>query len=126
MTSRPASERLTPRERKAMLAAQGGRCACGCGTIIGVEQDGLGWVEIRPAEADHQIPNGLRRAKPDQLLYKPCHDAKTPADNRMVRKARRMARETGPQRIGRVKKKIPSRPFGGWLGFRGDVRRPQP
>jgi hypothetical protein len=71
---------LTPKERDAMLKAQGGRCATpGC--------------EHPPAIAEHTLPVALGNPeKPDCLLCWPCAKAKTVADVWQIAKAKRQAK----------------------------------
>jgi hypothetical protein len=71
---------LTPKERDAMLKAQGGRCATpGC--------------QNPPKIAEHTLPVAFGNAsKPDALLCWPCAKAKTVADVWKIAKAKRQAR----------------------------------
>ncbi len=73
---------LTKAEWAAMLEAQGGACACGCGKT---PDDGR-------FEADHSAPDAHDKAgrKPDQLLHHACHRAKTKRDVRAIAKAKRL------------------------------------
>lgn len=98
MTTKRAS--LTPQERTAMHEAQGGLCAA-CGKP----------TPLKAMDADHTIPvDFLNDQKPDCLLCKPCHKAKTAQDIKAIAKGRRIRRKaTGTWRPNR--KKIQSRGF---------------
>lgn len=81
---------LTDRERAALLQAQGGLCAT------------WGCISTGPFDADHSTPQVWQKGKPDQLLCKPCHKAKTKLDVGKIAKVRRIrkraAGETKPKR----------------------------
>jgi hypothetical protein len=76
---------LTRKEWDALLAAQGGKCACGCGAT---PADGR-------FEADHSVADAYDRAgrKPDQLLLWRCHQAKSKKDVREIARAKRLSGE---------------------------------
>lgn len=83
-----------------MLIAQGGVCAAPeC-------------LSGGPFDADHSTPQAWQEGKPDQLLCKPCHKAKTKLDVGKIAKVKRLRRGKKPNR-----KPIPSR------GFRKDVTK---
>ena len=71
---------LTKTEWSAMLARQGGACACGCGKT---PEDGR-------FEADHSTPNTWEAGKPDQLLFWRCHRIKTKNDMREIARTNRL------------------------------------
>lgn len=70
---------LTKREYDALLKAQGGLCA-----VWGCTSEG-------PFDADHSTPNALLAGKPDQLLCRACHRAKTKRDVASIAKVKRIA-----------------------------------
>lgn len=87
----PRRQYLTPREWDAMLEGQGGACACGCGRT----------PEDAPFEADHSTPDWFRRGeKPNQLLARPCHRAKTRRDRKAIAKTKHILglSKNGPKR----------------------------
>lgn len=86
---------LTPKQRRDMLAAQAGRCACGCGRAI----------TLQNSDAEHGLPVGLGNAgKPDSLWHRDCHKGKTAQDRARMAKADR-------QRKAHLGLKKAQRPF---------------
>lgn len=84
---------LTRAEWDAMLEAQMGVCACGCGQT---PADGR-------FQADHSNPSAFVGGKPDQLLHHRCHALKTKRDVRAIAKAKRLSGETMSQHERRAK-----------------------
>lgn len=73
-------QRLTPTERAAMLARQGGCCVV------------WGCDETRGLIEEHSSPHTWTGAKADQLMCVAHHKQKTRADIKAIAKARRIAR----------------------------------
>lgn len=73
---------LTKREWDALLAAQGGKCC-----VEGCDSEG-------PFDGEHSTPNALNAGKPDQLMCRPCHKAKTRRDVAAIAKAKRLSGAT--------------------------------
>lgn len=69
-----------------------------------------------PFEADHSTPNALKAGKPDQLLCRRCHRAKTKRDVAAIAKAKRLSGETLSQYEKRKR-------FGASLQSRGFRKR---
>ena len=111
---------LTPREKLAMLQAQGWLCACGCHRPV--------WPG-GPVEYDHHVPVALgNTAKPDRALAPFCHRLKTKRDVGMISKADRQRFKA--ERVAEVemmqkifKRKMQSRGFTQWRGMDGSIRR---
>ena len=71
--------RLTPTERAAMLARQGGCCVS------------WGCTETRGLIEEHSTPHTWTGAKADQLMCTTCHKPKTKLDAGRIAKTRRIA-----------------------------------
>jgi hypothetical protein len=82
---------LTSREYDALLQCQNGMCCVpGC-----FETDGL--------IAEHSTPNAIFPGKPDQLMCRPCHMAKTLRDVKAIAKIKRLNGTTMSQHERRKK-----------------------
>ena len=92
---------LTAREREALLEAQGRECC--------VE----GCHETEDLIAEHSIPNFFRFAKPDQLMCRACHKAKSLRDMQNIAKSKRLSGQTMSQYERRKKfgSQLKGRPF---------------
>ncbi|MDE2100569.1 MAG: hypothetical protein KGL39_25220 [Patescibacteria group bacterium] len=85
-------QRLTPRERAAILARQGGTCVVrGCG-------------ETRRLQGEHTIPNHFKPGKPDALMCPACHSAKTKRDRKDIAHVDRLNGTTSNQFTRRAKR----------------------
>ena len=96
---------LTPREKLAMLRAQGWKCVCreGCGQPL--------WPGA-PVRWDHRPPLALGGTrKPNQGVTPHCHDRLTKHDFSMIRKADRQQKAFLGLKKPKRGPKIPSRPF---------------
>lgn len=106
MTKAPPRPSMSKARRARIFETWGGACYL-CGVKIAVGE---------PWEAEHVIPWALGHDDSDGNLRPAhkggeCHGAKTRADVKQIAKAKRQARETGAQRIGKVKRLIASRGF---------------
>lgn len=111
--------KLTKREYDALLERQGWLCAT------------WGCISEGPFDADHSTPNAFLAGKPDQLLCRPCHRAKTKLDVKAIAKAKRLSGETSSQYSRRKQRgpllksarKLVSKGFEGWRKFSGELVR---
>jgi 5-methylcytosine-specific restriction endonuclease McrA len=79
----------TPKEKAAIIARQGGICACGCGAAL----DG-GKVEF-----DHELDlwtHGRNDTANFRALLAPCHKAKTAKDAKARAKSKRIIAKADP------------------------------
>lgn len=104
MTDKPRRKTWTQKDRARIFLKHDGIC-------------GLSGVKIGPDDAweiEHRIPWALTHDDSDENVYPALtapHAIKTKDDVRRIAKAKRQARETGRQKIGKQKKKIPNRGF---------------
>jgi hypothetical protein len=104
---------LTPREMRDLLMKQQGLCAApGC-------------MSEGPFDADHSTPHTWDDKKPDQLLCRPCHLAKTKRDIGKIAKVKRIANERTQfdKRKAAGGSRIKGRGFEGWRTLSGEIRR---
>lgn len=76
---------LTQREYDRLLQKQNGRCC-------------VPWCDnTEDLIAEHFTPNAIFPGKPDQLMCKSCHKAKTRRDMKVIAKVKRLNRTTMSQ-----------------------------
>ena len=97
----------TPREKAAIIARQGGICACGCG----------GALDGQKIEFDHELDlwtHGDNSTENFRALLKvPCHKAKTAKDAKARAKSKRIIAKADPvARAARQAKKAKIRSRG--------------
>ncbi len=103
--SRPASSRLTDRERRELFEAQGYRCC-----VRGCESEG-------PFEDEHSCPDAIERGKPDQIMCVMHHKQKTKRDRPVIAKVKRLRGDTTTQWARREARKAEGKSFFRSAGF---------
>lgn len=119
MTAPEKRKPLTRAQFGQLMIDQDGRCACGCGQKLQPMTEGVIDEHVRALGLLGSNDLANRR-----LYRKPCARKKTDElDTPRMAKAKRQARETGPQRPGALKRKIPNRGFEGHRRFDGTIVR---